>query len=103
MQKAKQNYFKDRSIYYSTFPIQQQAEIANYSELEYQAYEHSLKIYRDLKNSMDTAFSDGKIEGKAEGELKAKLETATNLKQMGMTSEVIAQATGLSLEEIEAL
>ncbi|WP_353572843.1 hypothetical protein [Candidatus Albibeggiatoa sp. nov. BB20] len=52
---------------------------------------------------MDTAFSDGKIEGKAEGELKAKLETATNLKQMGMTSEVIAQATGLSLEEIEAL
>jgi len=25
MQKAKQNYFKDRSIYYSTFPIQSQA------------------------------------------------------------------------------
>ncbi len=25
LQKAKQNYFKDRSIYYSTFPIQQQA------------------------------------------------------------------------------
>jgi len=24
MQKAKQNYFKDRSIYYSTFPIQEQ-------------------------------------------------------------------------------
>jgi predicted transposase/invertase (TIGR01784 family) len=26
LQKAKQNYFKDRSIYYSTFPIQSQAE-----------------------------------------------------------------------------
>lgn len=26
MQKAKYNYFKDRSIYYSTFPIQEQAE-----------------------------------------------------------------------------
>lgn len=26
MQKAKQNYFKDRSVYYSTFPIQQQSE-----------------------------------------------------------------------------
>ena len=25
MQKAKHNYFKDRSIYYSTFPIQEQA------------------------------------------------------------------------------
>ncbi len=29
MQKAKQNYFKDRSVYYSTFPIQQQAEKGN--------------------------------------------------------------------------
>jgi len=26
IQKSKQNYFKDRSIYYSTFPIQQQAK-----------------------------------------------------------------------------
>lgn len=26
LQKAKQNYFKDRTIYYSTFPIQEQAE-----------------------------------------------------------------------------
>jgi predicted transposase/invertase (TIGR01784 family) len=26
MQKAKQNYFKERSIYYSTFPMQQQAK-----------------------------------------------------------------------------
>ena len=26
MQKAKQNYFKDRSIYYSSFPIQEQAK-----------------------------------------------------------------------------
>ncbi len=26
LQKAKQNYFKDRSVYYSTFPIQQQAQ-----------------------------------------------------------------------------
>ena len=33
MQKAKQNFFKDRSVYYATFPIQQQAkkgEIWNY-------------------------------------------------------------------------
>jgi len=26
LQKAKQNYFKDRSVYYSTFPIQEQAQ-----------------------------------------------------------------------------
>ena len=26
LQKAKQNYFKDRTVYYATFPIQEQAE-----------------------------------------------------------------------------
>ncbi len=30
LQKAKQNYFKDRSLYYATFPIQQQAERGNW-------------------------------------------------------------------------
>ena len=30
MQKAKQNYFKDRSIFYATFPIQEQAKRGNW-------------------------------------------------------------------------
>lgn len=30
VQKAKQNFFKDRSIYYSTFPIQEQAKRGNW-------------------------------------------------------------------------
>jgi predicted transposase/invertase (TIGR01784 family) len=30
LQKAKQNYFKDRTIYYSTFPIQAQAQKGNW-------------------------------------------------------------------------
>jgi len=101
----------------------EQAEIANYSDIEYQAYEHSLKIYRDLKNSIDTAFDEGKAEGLeeglvkgieqgltkgleqglAKGELKANLQTAHNLKQMGISAENIAQATGLSLKQIEEL
>lgn len=29
LQKAKQNYFKDRSVFYSTFPIQEQAQKGN--------------------------------------------------------------------------
>ena len=31
VQKAKQTYFKDRSIYYSTFPIQEQAETGDWN------------------------------------------------------------------------
>ena len=30
-------------------------------------YEDSKKFYRDIKNSMDTAFEEGKVEGKVEG------------------------------------
>lgn len=30
MQKAKQNYFKDRSVFYSSFPIQEQAELGSW-------------------------------------------------------------------------
>lgn len=30
LQKAKQNYFKDRSVYYATFPVQEQAKRGNW-------------------------------------------------------------------------
>jgi predicted transposase/invertase (TIGR01784 family) len=67
--------------------------------LEYQDYEESLKYYRDLKNSIDTAYDGGKSEGKIEG----KIETASNLKKPGVSIDVIIEATGLSRKEIEKL
>lgn len=39
------------------------AEIAKYNPEEKIKYEQSIKVYRDLKNSIDTAFDDGVIEG----------------------------------------
>jgi predicted transposase/invertase (TIGR01784 family) len=69
----------------------EQAEIAQFDESEYDAYEESLKEYRDLKNSLDTAFDDGKI------------ETATNFKKLCVSTDIIIEATGLSREEIEKL
>ncbi len=95
--------------------IFEQAEIANYSDQEYAEYEESLKHYRDLKNVIDTAFDDGKAEGLQEGiekglEIgieKGKAEairlTALQLKQAGVAVETIAQATGLTIAEIEQL
>jgi len=72
-----------------------QAEIANYDEREYMEYEESLKNYRDLKNSIDTAFSEGKLEG--------KLEDAKRFKKLGVEINIISKATGLSEEEIKKL
>lgn len=227
MQKAKQNYFKDRSIYYSTFPIQQQAErgewdfnlksvytigildfvfdedkdddevfhhevqlfdkqtqkvfydkltyvylempkftkkvdeleshfdkwlfvlknlellterpeklqerifkklfaeakIANYSDKEYAKYEESLKVYRDLKNSIDTAYSDGEKKGKEEGLKEGKgeglkegikkgieegakskaYEIANAMKQKGIDQSTIIEILGLPVDETDQL
>ena len=45
----------------------------------------------------------GRAEGRAEGEAKGIASTARRMLDMNFTSEQIAQATGLSLDEIEAL
>ena len=41
------------------------------------------------------------MEGKLEGELKGKLETAQNMKDMGISIEVIIKSVGLSEEELK--
>ena len=77
----------------------EKAEIAKYSAIELDNYEKSLKVYRDLKGVIDTAFDEGKLEGILEG----KLETAKSLKKLGIPIQTIIEATGLSKEEIESL
>ncbi len=212
MQKAKQNYFKDRSIYYSTFPIQEQAkrgewnykltdiftigildfvfddakaknvistvklkdqsckvfydkltfiyvelpkfkkkedqlvskfdkwifvlkhlanlqtrpqalqekifkrlfessEIAKFSPQEKQAYEESLKYYRDIKNVVDTSKEEGRLEGKKEGRLEGKKEGRLEEKESlirsglkeGLSIALLSKLTGLSEKEIEKI
>ena len=79
------------------------AEIAKYSPAEAAAYEDSLKIYRDLKNVIDTAFDEGKaeglIEGKAEGKAEGieegKLEVARRLVASGMSAEQAGEMAGV--------
>ena len=49
------------------------------------------------------ARSEGIAEGRVEGEAKGRAEAARNLLRMGLEVSKIAEATGLSFEEIEAL
>jgi len=69
------------------------AEIAKFTPEQVLSYEDSLKYYRDLKNSLDTA--------KEEGALKAKIEIATNLKNRGFTISQISELTGLTEFQIQ--
>ena len=62
-------------------------------------YEASKMAYRDIKNSIDTAKREGKIEGKIE----ANTETAQRLLAMGLSAEQVAKVTLLPLKIIENL
>ena len=73
----------------------EEAEIATFTPEELREYEDSLKAYRDIKNSIDTA--------RREGRVKERIAIARNLKSMGMSISDISKATGLPEEEIEAL
>ena len=72
-----------------------EAEIAKFTRAELREYEDSLKAYRDIKNSLDSA--------KQEGKKDKAIEIAKNLLEMGMSIDNIMKATGLSLEEIAKL
>jgi predicted transposase/invertase (TIGR01784 family) len=69
----------------------EKAELAKYGQAELDSYENSLKIYRDLKGIIDTAFDEGKI------------EVARNLKALNVDVEIISKSTGLTQEEINKL
>lgn len=81
-------------------------ELLAFKPQEREAYQASLKYYRDLKNVIDTAYDDGLNEG-IEQERRAahqqRLNTARNFKQFGLTNEQIATASGLPLSDIADL
>ena len=66
---------------------------------ERKEYEERLKIYRDLKNSMDTSFNKCNNRGKAE----AAIETARKIKSKGYPTDDIAEITRPTTTEIERL
>ncbi len=90
------------------------ARIANFSREELQRYEDSLKYYRDLKNSFDTAREEGwkqgrkegrqegREEGREEGRREAVLNVARELLDL-LDDDTIAQKTGLDAATIAAL
>jgi len=83
------------------------AEIAQFVPAQMDAYEDSLKHYRDMKNVVDTSFDGGllkgKIEGIKEGKMEEKMEVARKLLVNGVSVEVIMNATGLGSDEISKL
>ena len=74
---------------------------------ERQDYEDSLKIYRDMKNVLDTAelrgLEKGRKEGIEQGTFKERRKNAKAMKALGLPLETIAKVTGMSADDIAKL
>lgn len=57
----------------------------------------------DEQVAREKAVAAGHAEGRAAGKKEAQTETAKKLKEKGIAIEIIAEATGLAIEEIEKL
>ena len=60
-------------------------------------------ISQGISQGRSEGLVQGRSEGLAQGSYQTKLETATNLFGLGLSIENIAQATGLSQAEVEAI
>ena len=65
LQKAKQNYFKDRTVYYSTFPIQEQAEKGEWNYRLQPVY---------CVGVLDFTFGDSDKDDPAHGEVRHEIK-----------------------------
>ena len=118
---------KERAMLATTSPILQmlneKIDVLSLNPVERKLYESRMKLKSDIatisevqfKSGLELGFAEGIEQGKAEGKSlglvegeargsrQAKLETAKNLLHFGLSRENIAQATGLSRAEVEAL
>ena len=69
--------------------------------------EQARKEYRIMSafemDAREEGVQQGIRQGFADGSYRKALEDAGNLKQLGVSIDIIAKATGLSKEEVEAL
>ena len=107
------------------------AAIARFSPNELREYEDSLKAYREIKNSLDTAKEEGRAEGREEGRAEGREEgrkegraegreegraegreegraegiamVAKMMYAKGIDVDVIASMTGMAIDKIKAL
>ena len=79
--------------------LEQISDISALSKEDRMKYDESIKVYRDKLAIMAFERQKGQAEGREEG----KLEVARNLKQMGLATEAIAQATGLAPDVVGQL
>lgn len=87
--------------------LEQIVDIAALSKEDRMKYDESIKVYRDnlavQAYAVQEGMEKGREEGREEGHLEEKRSIAQKMKSQGLALDLIADCTGLSIEEIEEL
>lgn len=79
------------------------AEIGKFTAEEMKQYLNSLKQMSDYYNIIESTAELAEKRGREEGENKVRREDAIKFKALGVSIDIIAQATGLPIDIIEGL
>ncbi|MGN0066866.1 MAG: Rpn family recombination-promoting nuclease/putative transposase [Bacteroides sp.] len=83
------------------------ADVGAMSRDERLKYDESLRKYRDTISVFEGVRLEGRLEGRMEGRLEGqrneKMENARKMKSYGLALDMIADITGLSVEEVRNL
>ena len=87
--------------------VKERLKLDRMTKTELDAYYRHLDNIVILRDNIFTEREEGRAEGRAEGRIEGErikqLEIARNLKKLGLNTEAICQATGLSPQEVESL
>ena len=113
MRQMKEISFKDRDAIFDR--LERIASQANLSKEERAQYDYEWKVANDYFNTLETAKNEGLREGleegreigleegRKEGRKEEKLAIAKKMKEDGLSWEMIAKFTGLTMEETSQL
>ena len=97
------------------YKVLETADIASLSERDRLSYESDLKNYMDTmgciryaekrgkEEGREEGLEVGRAEGREEGRKQQQLEIARSMKEGGMSAEMIARYTGLSVQDVEKI
>ena len=106
---------EERAMIATTSPVLQllneKVNVLSLSPVEKKLYESRMKLKSDIATISEAQYSAGVEQGKSlglaegisQGSRQAKLETAAAFKRLGIDIAKIAEGTGLTVAEVEAL
>ena len=98
----KNKTFRDVKKRYDEFTADEHARAAALARKMF-LLDQNTREYEAREEGKEEGLAEGETIGESKGRKKNALETAAKLKEMGLKTEKIVEATGLTKEEVENL